>query len=197
MRVPDSNRPFVFLVLILSGIAATLAAPALVAQESSADADAVAAPVEPGARESELADAPEAQSWWRVVGSTLKPRVNDVSYATSGSGGCVYVTAGNASTVWNTPLWIPDGATVQYLRIYVDDTSASNLTGWFTIYDLFGNIVDEWSASSSGTPGQTWFDSADINHVIDYNAYSYVVNMRPVGTGSTLQFCGARVFYDF
>jgi len=140
-------------------------------------------------------DAPAAVWYNRIVGSTLRPRQNDVTHATSSSGGCVYVTAGNASTVWNAPLVIPDGSTIQLLRIYVNDTSASNLTAWFTVYDLFGAIVQEWSVSSSGTPGETFFDSAAINHVIDYSTYSYVVNMRPVGTGSTLQFCGARVFF--
>ena len=195
MRVFEASRRSAFLVLILAGLAAALAAPALVAQESSADAGVLAPPAALRAPESQPADAPLAQAWWRVVGSTLKPRQNDVSYATNGSGGCIYVTAGNASTVWNTPLWIPNGATVQYLRIYVNDTSASDLWGWFTIYDLFGAIVQEWGISSSGTPGETWFDTAAINHVIDYSTYSYVVNMRPVGTGSTLQFCGARVFF--
>lgn len=140
-------------------------------------------------------NAPLATWYYRFVGTTLRPRQNDVSFATNGSGGCVYVTAGNASTVWNAPLVIPDGSTIQFLRIYVNDTSASDLWGWFTIYDLFGAIVQEWGISSSGTPGETWFDTAAINHVIDYSTYSYVVNMRPVGTGSTLQFCGARVFY--
>lgn len=146
----------------------------------------------------DLSEADAVTAVWdhRIVGSTLKPRVNDVSYATNGSGGCAYVTAGSAFTVWNTPIIVPDGANVQYLRIYVNDTSASNIQGWFSIYDLFGGLVQEFGIASSGTPGETWFDTPAINHVIDYSLYSYVVNMRPNGTGSTLQFCGARVFYN-
>lgn len=132
----------------------------------------------------------------RIVGSTLKPRVNNVTYATGGSGGCVYVSAGSASTVWNTPVIVPDGANVQYLRIYVNDTSASDIQGWLTVYDLYGALVQEFGVNSSGTPGTAYFDSTVINHVIDYSTYSYVINMRPSGIGATLQFCGARVFFD-
>jgi hypothetical protein len=142
------------------------------------------------------ADAPTAIWDHRIVGSSLKPRQNDVNYAWGSDGGCAYVTSGDASTVWNTPFIAPQGATVRYLRVYVNDTNASDVTGWFTVYDLFGAMVQEWGISSSGTPGQAWFDTAAINHVIDYSLYSYVLNMRPNGTGSTLQFCGARLFFD-
>ena len=132
----------------------------------------------------------------RIVGSTLKPRVNNVTYETSGSGGCAYVSAGSASTVWNTPVIVPDGANVQYLRIYVNDTSASDIQGWFSVYDLYGGLVQEFGIASNGTPGTAYFDTTLINHVIDYGTYSYVINMRPNGIGSTLQFCGARVFFE-
>lgn len=197
MRAFESNRRFPFIAVILAGLAATFATPVVVAQDSST-VSGVAAPTTPFAafERAPTTDAPTVQSSWRVVGSTLRPRVNDVSYTTNGSGGCVYVTAGSATTVWNTPLWIPDGANVQYLRIYVNDTSTSNVQGWFSIYDLYGGLVQEFAVASAGTPGETYFDSAQINHVIDYSLYSYVVNMRPGGTGSTLQFCGARIFYD-
>ena len=196
MRAFASNRRLPFIALVLAGLAAAFAAPVLLAQESST-VSGVAAPAAPFANfERAPTDAPTVQSSWRVVGSTLRPRVNDVSYATNGSGGCVYVTAGSATTVWNTPLWIPDGANVQYLRIYVNDTSVSNAQGWFSIYDLYGGLVQEFAVASTGTPGEAYFDTALINHVINYNLYSYVVNMRPSGTGSTLQFCGARIFYD-
>jgi hypothetical protein len=79
--------------------------------------------------------------------------------------------------------------------MYYYDTSGSNTTGWFTIYDLYGSIVEEWSASSSGNSGNSFNDSAQINHTIDYSVYNYVINWRPNVTGSTIQLCGFRVFY--
>jgi hypothetical protein len=131
----------------------------------------------------------------RIVGSALRPRENNVSYAVNSNGSCVYVTAGSATTVWNVPITLPDGATIDTLRIYYYDNSASNLSAWFTVYDLYGAIVEEWSVSSSGTPGNSFDDSVLIGHVINHAVYSYVVNVRPVGTGATLQFCGLRLFY--
>jgi hypothetical protein len=140
-------------------------------------------------------DAPLAVWSLRIAGSALRPRENNVDYTTNGSGGCVYATAGLATTVWNLPLLLPQGATVQYLRVYFDDTSASDLTTWFTVYDLYGSRVEEWLVSSSGAAGQNFLTSGPIDHVIDYDLYSYVVNFRPVATGSTLQLCGVRIFF--
>ena len=133
---------------------------------------------------------------WRVTGSALRPRDSGVSYTTNTSGSCAYVTGGDASTVWNVPVLLPNGATVNTLRMYYYDTSGSNSTAWFTIYDLYGSIVQEWSVSTSGSSGNSYNDSAAINHKIDYNTYSYLINWRPVVTGSTMQVCGFRVFYE-
>ena len=132
----------------------------------------------------------------RVAGSTLKPRADDVTYQTSGSGGCVYVTGGNQSQVWNIPVILPQGAVVGTLRMYYDDTSASDSTAWFTIYDLYGSIVQEFSVATNGNSGNGFSDSALIDHQIDYGVYSYVLNWRPAVIGSTMHLCGFRIFYE-
>lgn len=133
---------------------------------------------------------------WRVTGSALKPRENDVSYAVSGTGACTYVTAGDASTVWNTDPGLPDGTVVDTLRMYYNDTSGSNSSAWFTVYDLYGAIVQEWSVSTTGSSGNSFSDSAPINHTINYAVYNYLLNWRPGVTGSTMQLCGFRVFHE-
>jgi hypothetical protein len=132
---------------------------------------------------------------FRIAGSSIKPRSNNVDYQVSGSGGCVFVSGGSATAVWNAPLWLPRDATVNYLRIYYDDTSGSNSMAWFTVYDLYGNIVDEFSVSSDGSAGNGYSDTALIEHQIDYSRYSYVVNWRPNVTGSAMQLCGFRLYY--
>jgi hypothetical protein len=171
------------------------------APPGAAGAESLATP--PGTDDEPLPNAqqpagPATLPLWnlRIVGSALRPRENNVTYTVDSNGSCFYVTAGSATTVWNVPITLPDGATIDTLRIYYYDTSASNLSAWFTIYDLFGAIVQEWSVSSSGNSGNSFNDSVQIGHVIDHDVYSYVVNVRPVGTGSTLQFCGARLFYS-
>jgi len=132
---------------------------------------------------------------WRVTGSAFKPRENDVSYAVNGNGSCTYVTAGSAFTVWNIPVVLPQGSHIDTLRMYYYDTNASNTTAWFTIYDLYGSIVNEWSVSSSTNAGNSFNDSVQISHTLDYSVYSYMINWRPVVVGSTIQLCGFRIFY--
>ncbi len=118
-----------------------------------------------------------------------------MNYLVGGQGGCVYATAGFSSTVWNIPVQLPQGALVNSLRMYYDDTSGSSSDGFFTVYDLYGNIVQEWYVGSLGASGTGFNDTLEINHTIDYNLYSYVLNWRPNVTGSTMQLCGFRVFY--
>ncbi|MEZ5419737.1 MAG: fibronectin type III domain-containing protein [Vicinamibacterales bacterium] len=133
---------------------------------------------------------------WRVTGSALKPRENDVSYTVSGSGACTYVTAGDASTVWNTDPGLPDGTVVDTLRMYYNDTNASNSSAWFTVYDLYGAIVQEWSVSTSGSSGNSFSDSAPINH---HDQLRRLLASAQLASGvpiSTMQLCGFRVFHE-
>ncbi|MBZ0112043.1 MAG: hypothetical protein K8J08_06260 [Thermoanaerobaculia bacterium] len=132
---------------------------------------------------------------FRLAGSAFKPRATDVTATTNSNGSCAYAAAGNASTVWNVSPNLPQGAIVDTLRIYYNDTSASNSTAWFTVYDLYGSIAQEWPVSSNTSGGNSFNDSAQINHTVDYGVYSYLVNWRPAVSGSTMQLCGVRLFY--
>jgi len=100
--------------------------------------------------------------------------------------------------VWNVPLTLPQGARVEYIRMYFYDTNASyTMGGWFSKYNLYGELIQEWYVTS--VDGGYNYSDVPItpNETINYNAYSYVLNMRPVGTGSNLMFCGFRVFYQY
>jgi hypothetical protein len=140
-------------------------------------------------------DAPEEVVSWRVVGSALKPRENDVNYITPGHGGCVYVSAGDISTVWNIPVHLPQGALVDSLRMYFYDSTLGESLAYLTAYDFNGNIAQEWSVKSVGTSGYGFNDTGLINHTIDYSFYSYVLNWKPNNAGSSMQLCGVRIFY--
>lgn len=131
----------------------------------------------------------------RVNGSSLKPRDGDVVWASSGPGGCGFASSGNQSTVWNTPVFLPQGSTVSALRMFVNDSSAADCWSWFTVYDLYGNVVDEWGVASDTTAGETSWQVPIPEHVIDYNLFSYALNWRPNDTGSDMQLCGFRLFY--
>ncbi len=132
----------------------------------------------------------------RVAGSTLRPRNSSDGFAVGTSGGCIYNASGSPTGILNVPLQLPEGANVLSYRMYFNDTSASNSTAWLTVYDLYGAIAEEYSVSSSGSAGNSFTDSAQIDHLINPSLYSYVLNWRPVVAGATMQLCGFRVFYN-
>ncbi|KAB2963098.1 MAG: hypothetical protein F9K16_07420 [Thermoanaerobaculia bacterium] len=198
MKTFATNRLTALVVLILAGLAATLTAPALWAQEGTAPAgtpDSAAAP--PELEPAVDPDAPLVQRSLRIAGTPFKPRTSGPTQSATSGGGCYYLTGGSAAIWWNTPVYLPDGATAQYLRIYYNDTGAGDVWGYFTVYDLYGSVVQEWGISSSGTPGQGYVDTVLMNHVVDYNSYSYVVNVRLTTSDAAVQFCGVRIFYDY
>lgn len=141
-------------------------------------------------------NAPEALTDFRLSGTVLKPRADDVSYIPTAGGGCFYASSGNSFRIFNAPVTLPQGSEILAVRMYYDDTSASNSRGWFSVYDLYGDLVDEWSVDSVGNSGNGFNDTDTINHTIDYASYSYVVNWRPYDLGSDMQLCGFRIFYE-
>jgi len=185
----------------------TAAQPGATGKEwSTSDGQAPSAPVPPlkefapGFNLDGSSQSPSAVQWntsIRFVGSTLRPRQSGVGYATNGNGSCVYVTSGSATTVWNLPLALPSGAKVQYVRMYYyDNDTGVNSNGWFTKYDLYGGLVDEWAVDSAN--GGNGYRDALITptEVINYDSYSYVLNWRPTAITNTLQLCGFRIFYE-
>ena len=151
-----------------------------------------------------LADGPDAvevaaprddYSNLRVAGSTLRPTDSSVGWTAGDRGGCIYATSGTGEEKWNVPLYLPQGATVKQLRMYFYDASTSECVGWFTVYDRYGETINEWSVQSSGDEDYNYEISDVFTHTIDYENYSYVLNWRPVITGSDMQLCGFRVDY--
>jgi len=135
----------------------------------------------------------------RIAGSALKPRENTSGtlWTGAGGGGCMYVTAGSTYGVFNLPLYLPQGSTIKYLRMYYSDTNVTNDSqAWFTIYDLYGDIVAEYPVSSSGNTGNGYATTDEITETINYESYSYTVNWRPNELGSDMQVCGFRIYYQ-
>ena len=162
--------------------------------DTGSDTEGVAAA---GEIEEDIApNAPLPTRYLRVTGSVFKPWDSSVGWAIGAQGGSIYATSGSSSVVWNSPLYLPQGTRIQKVRMYYyDNSAANNCSGWFTIYDLYGDVVDEWWVSSSGTPGDDFDDTDAINHTIDYGSYSYVLNWRPNHLGSAMRLNGFRVFY--
>ena len=159
---------------------------------------ALSPPDQPGVDSNRVDEQPEARAILRshrIAGSAFQPRKSRVDFSINTSGGCIYAE-NNPFDGFNTPIWLPQGAVINLVRMYFHDTSASNSQAWFTVYDSYGNIVQEWSVSSSGNLGNSFNDTPEILHTVDYNLYSYLLNWRPVVAGSTMQLCGFRIFYE-
>jgi len=120
----------------------------------------------------------------RVAGSVLRPRESDVDWGVNNQGGCLYAVSGDQYTWFNTPLYLEQGSTIKYFRMYYNDQNASsNSFAFLTIYDLYGNVVDEFGVSSNGT-GENYATTTELEHVVDYDSYSYVINWSSYSLGS-------------
>lgn len=132
--------------------------------------------------------------YYHVTGTGLRPRESSVNWA-SGRPGCLYLVSGATSVVFNIHMDVPNGARVDYLRLFFYDTSASDSMSWVTRYDDTGGISDITSVSSSGSTGYGTMLSPLLEHIVDSVNYSYLLNWRPNVIGSTMQLCGLRVAY--
>ena len=135
--------------------------------------------------------------YFRVAGSTLRPRNSSYEYASDPSGGCFYLTSGDPDkALFNIPMSLPDGAIIKYFRVYYYDKSASvDGSVWITRYDNTGNSGDVLILQTSGDAGYGAAMSTLIDHVVDTVNYSYVLNWRPRVIGENMRVCGLRVNY--
>lgn len=133
----------------------------------------------------------------RLAGSVFKPRNSNVDYHAVGAGGCIEATS-SPITVFTAPVTLPQGAAVEYVRMYAKDTNSTEDTaGWFTVYDLNGNVEVEYLITSSGSSGDGYWttDKIDPPHYINYSTYSYVLNWRPNASDGSIALCGFRLYY--
>ena len=133
--------------------------------------------------------------YYHVTGSALHPRDSSVEWNTGGSGGCLYQVSGDPYVIYNLHQEIPNGARIDYLRIFYYDTSASTSYAWVTRYDDTGGYQDITSVASVGTAGYGTALSPFVDHVIDNVNYSYILNWRPYVNGTSMFLCGLRVAY--
>jgi len=180
--------------VLIVGLLLILAVGIIQAQGSGPEDDTSAGGVEEGQSHEIL----NGYSSLRVAGAAMRPRDSDVewNHVPHPNEGCTYASSGIAGRCWTTPLYLPQGATVKNLRMYFNDTNVgSNSQGFFTVYDLYGVAVEEWSVQSSGSGGYNLRNSVEFTHTIDYELYSYILKWRPNDTGTDTQLCGFRIFY--
>ena len=92
-------------------------------------------------------------------------------------------------------LEVPNGARIDYLRLFFYDTSSANSQSWITTYDAQGAFSDLTSVDSVGAGGYSTTLSAYLGHVVDTATNAYVLNWRPNQLGNAMRLCGLRVAY--
>ena len=138
--------------------------------------------------------APHSFYYLYVPGSALRPRNSGDPWAASGDGGCIYSTT-DGSAVFNVDIQLPEGAAIDYLRIFYNDTSAVDANAWVTSYDGEGGYDDLLYVPSAGNSGYGT-NLSPFTRVIVHNAnQALVLNWRPNVAGSTMQLCGLRIAY--
>lgn len=144
----------------------------------------------------EVADPQATWAYLRTAGSALKPRESNVEWYREGGGGCIYASSGSSVAMFNVPIYLPQGAEVNHLRMYYNDTAAAtNCVAWFTVYDDYGEVHEEWEISSSGDAGPGYVTTEEFSHTVDYSLYSYVINWRANELGTDMQVCGFLIYY--
>lgn len=131
-------------------------------------------------------------SYYHIAGSAFTTR-DSTSGWDYDSVGCVSLA--NGSELFTASLELPEGARIDYLRLFYRDTSASNGTTWITTYNGAGNFADLTSVSSAGNSGYGTTLSPYLGHIVDNASQSYVLNWQAAQTGTTMQLCGMRVAY--
>lgn len=101
-----------------------------------------------------------------------------------------------SSDLFSLQIHLPEGAEIYYLRLYFYDADINyNSVAFITIYDGSGNTIDLLNVDSDGSSGYGQALSAQINHIVDNEAYTYVLNWRPTIMSPKMRLMGMRVTY--
>lgn len=190
----------VFVVLSGSGVAVAQEpdpTPISVQQVTPLDPNALTVNSEEPAM-NEATEQPNAatatQDHLHVAGSAFVPLYDDAG-VTYGSKGCTYMTS-SVHTYMNYSLDLPNHSTVKMIRLYYNDTAATNGTLHLAQYDDGASYKYLATVETSGSSGLGSNTVTDLNIELDNINYNYVMYWMPGGGGSTMQLCGFRVVYD-
>ena len=143
----------------------------------------------------EEARVPAATQFRHVAGSAFVPLYAD-SGVTYGSKGCTYMA--NATHLFmNYSLDLPNNAIVTYVRLYFNDTAATDGTLHLAQYDDGASYSYLATVTTSGSSGLGYATVTGLNIPLDYVNYNYVMYWMPGVSGNTMQLCGFRVGYEY
>lgn len=133
--------------------------------------------------------APQAVHYLFVAGSALTPRTSATTLNYPGSG-CI-----NASAAVTTDLQLPNGSTLEGVRVYYyDDSPAGSVGLWVTKYNGLGSVSDIINSTMPHAAGYADnYVAAPAVELIDNFNHAYVLTAL---TDTDTRICGFRVFYS-
>ena len=130
-----------------------------------------------------------------ISANTFVPFDDDMTYTYWGSG-CLYRTGGASWT--DHTLQLPQGAEIDYLRIFFYDNDAANdAQAYLFAYDGLGGGTELATVTSTGAPGQSSAGSGYFSHFVDNSTEALSLSLRYGGLDSTLRICGVRIRYQY
>jgi hypothetical protein len=109
-------------------------------------------------------------------------------------GGCVSAVD-TGSQFFTLNLNLPDGARIDYLRLFYYDADASNSTANIRKYNGAGGYTEIATVSSTGSAGFGTTLSTYVGQVVNNSDGGYVLNWLPSIASTSQQLCGLRVAY--
>lgn len=143
------------------------------------------------------AAAPDVEYFFhRIAGVNFRPRDSDTEYE-YGFDGCMYRSASGGDKYFYADVQIPDGAEIDYLRVYYyDDSIDYDAAAWIWSFDGLGGNTSIASATGSDTPGYDSAGSGSFSYFVDSVNEALVVTAYLPSSDDTLMFCGVRLKYQ-
>jgi hypothetical protein len=138
---------------------------------------------------------PATTQYLHVAGSAFVPLYAD-SGVTYGTKGCTYMTSAT-HLFMNYSLDLPNNAIVTYVRLYFNDTAATDGTLHLAEYDDGAAYTYLATVTTSGSSGLGYSVVSGLSIPLDYVNYNYVMYWMPGVSGNTMQLCGFRVGYEY
>jgi hypothetical protein len=122
---------------------------------------------------------------------------DDASTYDYGGGGCVSRTGGDPW--YDHDLQLPDGAEIDFVRIYfIDNDPVNDANAWVFTFDGTGNSTQIALAQSSGTPGTSSAGSGFFSHTVNNINEALAIRLGYEGaTTPDLKICGVRLRYQY
>jgi hypothetical protein len=142
-------------------------------------------------------EAPDQFLYYKFISAnTFVPYDDDMTYAYGGAG-CVYRTGGTRFA--NHTLQLPQGAEIDYVRVFFYDNDASYDAGvYLYAYDGYGAFTEIRRVTSSGTPGQGSQGSGFFSYFVDNQAEALSLTLDyGLGGNQNVQICGVRLRYQY